>query len=171
MALSGLAMPLTGGEPAQAPEFPTTDPAHWVGEPVRLADLRGRVVLLDVWTFGCVNCVRTVPWVREAAARYGRRGLAVVGIHTPEFARERDRDAVAERARAHGLSFPQLLDNDQQYWNALGNQYWPALYLVDRCGRIRTRAVGEVHGGEAGAIRLEAAIEQLLRETPAGCIR
>lgn len=101
--------------------------------------------------------------------RYAPRGLTAVGIHTPEFAHERGREAVAAHAREHGLAFPQLLDNDSAYWNALGNRYWPAIYLVDRCGRIRERAVGEVHGGETSGLRLEALIEALLAEGPGDC--
>jgi hypothetical protein len=112
--------------------------------------------------------VRTVPWVRDVTTRYASRGLRAVGIHTPEFDHERDREAVADHVRRHGLAFPQLLDNDQAYWDALGNQYWPAVYLVDRCGRIRERAIGEVHSGDENGRRLEARIEELLAEGP-GC--
>jgi hypothetical protein len=99
--------------------------------------------------------------------RYGERGLSVVGIHTPELEFERPRSSVEAEVRRHGLAFPQLLDNDSAYWNALGNQYWPSIYLVDRCGRIRARAIGEVHGGQDSGRRLEAQIERLLRESPA----
>lgn len=94
--------------------------------------------------------------------------MVTVGVHTPEFEHERVRERVAARAREHGLDFPHLLDNDRSYWTALENEYWPALYLVDRCGRIRTRAVGEVHAGTATARRLERAIESLLAE-PEAC--
>jgi thiol-disulfide isomerase/thioredoxin len=152
-----------------APEFPTLSRDRWVGDPVSLASLRGKVVLLDVWTFGCVNCVRTIPWVRHAAADFSRAGLVAVGVHTPEFRSEHDRDAVADAVRRHGLTFPQLLDNDGAYWSALGNQYWPTLYLVDRCGRIRSRAVGEVHVDDASGARLDAEVRALLGEDPADC--
>jgi thiol-disulfide isomerase/thioredoxin len=170
--IAGLALvatPTRGSEPVMAPEFPTTEPSHWVGAPVTLGSLRGQVVLLDVWTFGCINCVRTIPWVRQSAARFGSRGLAIVGIHTPEFAHERVRDAVVEHVRKHRLEFPHLLDNDSAYWKALHNEYWPALYLVDRCGRIRASAVGEVHLNEPSGQRLEARIEELLKEDGRGC--
>jgi hypothetical protein len=92
-----------------------------------------------------------------------------VGVHTPEFDHERRREAVIEHAHRHGLDFPHFLDNDFSYWKALGNQYWPTLYLVDRCGRIRERAVGEVHLGETSGRRLEARIEELLAETAREC--
>lgn len=103
--------------------------------------------------------------------RYADRGLSVVGIHTPEFAAERLRSSVEAEARRQGLRFPQLLDNDYAYWKALGNEYWPAIYLVDRCARIRMHAIGEVHADEASGRRLDAAIESLLRESPGDCGR
>ena len=99
------------------------------------------------------------------ARRYGERGLSVVGIHTPEFPRERSRASVEAEVRRFGLDFPHLLDNDHAYWNALDNQYWPSIYLVDRCGRIRARAIGEVHAGERSGTKLEAEIETLLAES------
>ena len=113
--------------------------------------------------------MRTIPWVRGALERYGGRGLTAVGIHTPEFDYERDARAVGEHVRRHDLAFPHLLDNDAAYWRALGNEYWPTLYLVDRCGRLRTSAIGEVHSGEESGRRLEAAIEALLAEDGAAC--
>ena len=103
------------------------------------------------------------------AGRYRERGLSVVGIHTPEFDFERERANVEAAVRKEHLDFPHLLDNDYAYWNALGNQYWPALYVVDRCGRIRAQAVGEVHAKEESGRRLEAQIEALLSESPDGC--
>jgi hypothetical protein len=116
-----------------------------------------------------VNCVRTIPWVRDVANRYGGRGLSVVGIHTPEFDRERVRANVEAEVQRRGLDFPHLLDNDYAYWQALDNEYWPAIYLVDRCGRLRGKAVGEVHSGAASGRGLEEQIEALLRETPGQC--
>jgi hypothetical protein len=103
------------------------------------------------------------------ARRYADGGLSVVGIHTPEFEWERDRSSVEAEVRKHGLAFPQLLDNDNAYWNALDNEYWPSTYLVDRCGRIRARHIGEVHAGQASGRELEAQIEALLREPATGC--
>ena len=108
--------------------------------------------------------MRTVPWVRDVRARYGPRGFKVVGVHTPEFERERDRAEVERAVKDHGLDYPHLLDNESAYWRALGNEFWPAIYLVDRRGRIRVRQVGEVHSGQSSGQRLEAAIESLLAE-------
>jgi hypothetical protein len=98
--------------------------------------------------------------------RYGSRGLSVVGIHTPETEGERVRSSVEAAVRREGLDFPHLLDDDYSYWTALDNQYWPALYLVDRCGRLRGQAIGEVHSGESSGRRMDAEIETLLGEAP-----
>ncbi len=95
--------------------------------------------------------------------------MAIVGIHTPELPQEHDRAQVARHVAQNSLEFPHLLDNDYRYWNAVGNQYWPTLYLLDRCGRIRARAIGEVHAGEASGRRMESQIEALLVEDAAAC--
>lgn len=95
----------------------------------------------------------------------------MVGIHTPEFQHEHERAAVASHVAEHGLQFSHLLDNDYAYWKALDNQYWPAVYLIDRCGRIRTRAIGEVHLEAASGRRLEETIETLLVEAAGTCGR
>jgi thiol-disulfide isomerase/thioredoxin len=151
-----------------APPFPTRDAKRWIGTPTTWQELRGRVVLLDVWTFGCVNCVRSLPWVKEVRTRYAERGLTVVGVHTPEFDHERDRRNVQAAVAKHGLDYPHLLDDDYAYWKALENQYWPTAYVVDRCGRIRVRHIGEVHSGQQSGRALEREIERLLAE-PAEC--
>lgn len=93
----------------------------------------------------------------------------MIGIHTPEFEHERDRSSVDAQVRRHGLDFPHLLDNDSAYWRALGNQYWPTIYLVDRCGRIRDRQVGEIHLGTARAEQMAARLEALLAESAPPC--
>jgi thiol-disulfide isomerase/thioredoxin len=165
---AGLALQASADGARQAPPFPTRDAKHWVGTPATWQGLRGRVVLLDVWTFGCINCVRSLPWVKDVRARYADQGLAVVGVHTPEFDRERERRNVEAAVAKHGLDYPHLLDADYAYWKALGNEYWPTAYLVDRCGRIRVRHVGEVHSGQQSGRALEREIERLLAE-PADC--
>ena len=116
-----------------------------------------------------MNCVRTLPWVRAVHDRYGRQGLAVIGIHSPEFAHERRREGVEQAVREHGLDYPQFLDTDLRYWDALHNEYWPTTYLVDRCGRIRDRHIGEVHEDDASGRGLEARIEALLAEGLSDC--
>ena len=154
--------------PAQAPPLPRSA-SDWIGTPLTWADLRGRVALLNVWTFGCINCQRTLPWVREVRRLYAAKGLEVIGIHTPEFDSERKRSNVEAHVREEGLDWPHVLDNDYRYWKALDNQYWPTVYLVDRCGLIRSRFVGEIHSGQTSGTRAEKEIVSLLAE-PGDCV-
>jgi cytochrome c biogenesis protein CcdA/thiol-disulfide isomerase/thioredoxin len=129
------------------------------GRPLTLAALRGRVVLIDFWTYTCINCLRTLPALRTLDQRYRRAGLTVVGVHTPEFSFERDAGNVAGAIRANGLRYPIVQDNAYGTWNAYGNQYWPAQYLIDARGRVR-----RTHFGEGGEEATEAAIRSLLAE-------
>jgi thiol-disulfide isomerase/thioredoxin len=148
-----------------APEFTRTDARSWINSPpLRIADLRGQVVLIDVWTFECWNCYRSFPWLNALERRLGPEGLRVVGIHSPEFDRERDPAAVAAKVKEFELHHPVMIDNDFAYWKALGNRFWPAFYLVDKEGRIRYRFVGETHAGDDQARRIERAIRKLLAE-------
>jgi len=146
------------------PEF-TGDRGDWINSgPLKVDDLAGQVVLLDFWTSECVNCLRTLPWLKHVEQRLGPRGLRLVGVHTPEFERERGAANVARRVRELGIGHPVMVDDRSEYWNALGNRYWPALYLIDKQGRLRALVVGEVHIGDARAARLEAALSELLAE-------
>ncbi|MGB5832824.1 MAG: redoxin domain-containing protein [Thiohalocapsa sp.] len=148
-----------------APEFTQTNASGWVnGPPLRMGDLRGKVVLLDVWTFECWNCYRSFPWLRQLEERYEPQGLQVVGIHSPEFDRERERSAVVAKVDEFGLTHPVMIDNDFRYWEALGNRVWPSFYLIDKQGRIRYRFIGETHTGEPQALRIERAVGRLLAE-------
>ncbi len=104
--------------------------------------------------------------MRETAKRRSGDGLVALGLHAPEFEHERDKNAVAAHARDLGLDFPHLLDPDFEYWRALGNEYWPTVYLVDRCGRVRYAQIGEVHAGQLRGRRLEARLDALLAEGP-----
>ena len=117
------------------------------------------MVLVDFWTYTCINCLRTLPHVRAWDARYARQGLTIVGVHTPEFPFEKDTDNVMRAISRNGLRYPVLQDNDYATWTAWGNQYWPAKYLVDSQGRVRYTHFGE---GDYGAT--EKAIRALLRE-------
>ncbi|MEO8672724.1 MAG: redoxin family protein [Tahibacter sp.] len=155
----------TAWVPSGMPEFTQRDASAWLNSPpLTSAQLRGQVVLLEVWTFGCVNCQRSIPWLRSLAHRHAPSALRLVGIHTPEFSNERDRHNVDTHAQQAGVTWPIMLDNDQAYWNALHNDYWPAFYLVDKQGQIRALSVGEIHEGDAQAQRLEAQIAGLLKE-------
>lgn len=141
-----------------APSF--TGATAWLnGSPVSIDRLRGKVVLVDFWTYGCVNCLRTLPHVKAWADRYGPEGLVVVGVHAPEFAHERDLANVQKAVKDLGIGYLVAVDNDFKIWRAYGNQYWPAHYFVDAQGRIRHHQFGE--GNEE---RSEQVIRQLLQE-------
>lgn len=127
--------------------------------PLKLSELRGKVVLLEFWTFGCINCVHTLPYVRQWYQEYKDRGFVVLGIHTPEFDYERDAANVARAIDDYKIDFPVVQDNDMETWEAYQNRYWPAQYLVDKAGMVR-----RIHYGEGEYIQTEKAIRQLLWE-------
>jgi thiol-disulfide isomerase/thioredoxin len=126
-------------------------------EPLTAEMLRGRAVLVDVWTYSCVNWLRTLPYVRAWDERYRDRGLVVVGVHAPEFGFEHDLDNVRRAAGELGVGYPVVIDNDFAIWRSFDNHYWPAVYLVDRDGRVRFH-----HFGEGSYEETERAIQQLL---------
>jgi cytochrome c biogenesis protein CcdA/thiol-disulfide isomerase/thioredoxin len=144
-----------------APEFADTE--QWFNtpgdQPLTLRQLRGRVVLVDFWTYTCINCIRTLPYVTAWDRRYRDRGLTVVGVHTPEFPFEREAGNVADAIAQNGIEYPVVQDNEYGTWTAWGNQYWPAKYLIDARGRVRYAHFGEGEYGET-----EAAIRELLAE-------
>ncbi len=125
--------------------------------PVNIADLRGKVVLVNFWTYGCVNCVNTLPHVTALYAKYRDRGLVIVGIHTPEFPFERSASNVQAALKRHGITYPVAQDNDSQTWNAYRNQYWPAQYIVDQTGKIVFQ-----HDGEGQYEQIDRTIARLL---------
>lgn len=147
------------GAPA-APAGTTADADHpgsawlervrWVNHaPIRPQDLAGRVVVVEFWTFECINCQRTVPAMKRLEETFRGGPALILGIHSPEFERERERANVAAAIARLGLSFPVAQDNDFAAWRAFGNEYWPALYVLDRAGRVRARHAGELHVGTA----------------------
>jgi thiol-disulfide isomerase/thioredoxin len=144
-----------------APDFIGTQ--RWFNSrPLHLADLRGKVVLVDFWTYTCINCLRTLPYVRAWAERYKRDGLVVVGVHTPEFSFEHDAGNVETAIRANHLPYPVGQDNDYATWQAWGNNAWPAKYLIDARGHVRYG-----HLGEGDYDVTESAIRTLLAEAGA----
>jgi thiol-disulfide isomerase/thioredoxin len=148
----------------RAPEFTHTSTSEWLNsKPLRLKNLRGQVVLIEFWTFDCVNCRRTVPWMHSMQDRYGDQGLAIIGVHTPELPQERSAANVSAAVLEQDITYPVMLDADYSYWNALGNRYWPAFYVVDAYGNVAAQAVGEMHIGQRRAVEFERQIEQLLR--------
>lgn len=147
------------------PEFTSTDPARWFNsEPLRVSDLRGRVLLIDVWTSDCWNCYRSFPWLNALEQDLAGQPFQVIGIHSPEFRHEHDPDRVAAKVQEFGLHHPVMMDNDFAFWRALGNRYWPAYYLVDKHGTIRHVHVGETHAGDARAREIGEQIRALLAE-------
>lgn len=152
--------------PWQAPEFTHSADSAWINSrPLKLADLEGRVVLIDFWTYGCWNCRRSFPWIKEMRARFSDEGLVVVGVHTPEFKYEMEQDGVRRHVEKLGLDHPVMMDNDFSYWEAMSNRYWPTFYLIDRSGRVRQRVIGEVLPNGEKARDIESRIRALLAET------
>jgi thiol-disulfide isomerase/thioredoxin len=129
-------------------------------EPLTPEGLRGKVVLVDFWTYTCINWLRTLGYVRAWHKKYSDQGLVVVGVHTPEFPFERDADNVRWAAKYQRVEYPIALDPDYAIWRAFANNYWPAVYIADAEGRIRHN-----HFGEGGYVECEMAVQMLLRET------
>lgn len=155
---TGKPMKLTDARP-RAPEL--TGISHWLNSrPLTLASLRGKVVLVDFWTFGCINCVHTLPHVVDLYEKYKDRGLVVIGVHAPEFAYETSTDNVAAAIKRHGIHYPVAQDNNFATWNAYNNKYWPAQYIVDQHGRIVYR-----HAGEGAYDTIENTVRKLLGQT------
>jgi cytochrome c biogenesis protein CcdA/thiol-disulfide isomerase/thioredoxin len=141
-----------------APDFTGID--GWLNsKPLSLAGLRGKVVLIDFWTYSCINCLRTLPYVERWYQTYRQAGLVVVGVHTPEFAFEHVRSNVERAVHSLGVRYPVALDNDYGTWEAWGNRYWPAKYFVDRRGHVRY-----AHFGEGEYAKSESVIRTLLAE-------
>jgi thiol-disulfide isomerase/thioredoxin len=127
--------------------------------PLTAADLRGKVVLVDFYTYTCINWLRTLPYVRAWAAQYKDQGLVVIGVHTPEFSFEHDIDNVRRFANEMGIEYPVAIDNDRAIWNGFANHYWPALYFLDAAGHVRDH-----HFGEGKYEESETTIRQLLAD-------
>jgi len=163
-ALSLRAAPAGEVKPKPAPELPKKG---WLntpdGKPVRLKELRGKVVLVEFWTFACYNCKNVLPYVKRWQEKYEPQGLVVIGVHTPELSFERPEANVRKAIQEQGITFPVVLDNDFATWQRYENQYWPAIYLIDAKGRIVY-----LHIGEGNYERTEARIQQLLEEANSG---
>lgn len=144
--------------PAPAPEF--VGIGGWMNaRPQTMAGLRGKVVLVEFWTYQCINCMRVLPHVVGWDRKYRDQGLVVIGVHTPETDEERRAEGLKPAMRRFGIDFPVALDNDYRTWDAYGNFAWPATYLIDRKGRIIRR-----HYGEGDYAETEAAIQAALAD-------
>lgn len=156
---------LSAAQAAPAPPFTHQSAEAWINSaPLTLAELRGRVLLLDVWTYDCWNCYRSFPWLKAMEARLADEAFQVIGVHSPEFEHEKVRSNIVGKVEEFGLEHPIMIDNDFSYWQALHNRYWPAFYIIDKRGRLRAIFVGETHEGDAQAKRIEATIRTLLSE-------
>ncbi len=154
VAVAGSTLPVEGALPSLA------GATLWVNSPPLSPEaLRGKVVLVDFWTYSCINCLRSLPYVRAWASKYRDHGLVVIGVHAPEFAFEKDSSNVRRAVRDLKIDYPVALDNDYKIWTGFSNEYWPADYLIDAQGRIRDH-----HFGEGGYKESERAIQTLLAE-------
>ncbi len=134
----------------------------WINSsPLSLAELKGKVILIDFWTYSCINCLRTLPYIEKWYAKYKDHGLVIIGVHTPEFEFEKDYKNVAAAVKRLGVEYPVALDNGFQTWQAFHNHYWPAHYLIDQEGNIRME-----HFGEGGYVATENGIRDLLGLAP-----
>jgi thiol-disulfide isomerase/thioredoxin len=139
-----------------APEF--SGLTNWQNSaPLTIAGLRGKVVLVNFWTYGCVNCVNTLPHVTQLYSKYRDKGFVVVGVHTPEFPFERSTGNVQAALKRHGITYPVAQDNNSATWNAWRNQYWPAQYIVDQTGRVIYS-----HAGEGAYDEIDRTVAKLL---------
>lgn len=147
----------------QVPD-PVSATAQWLNSPpLTSEDLRGKVVLVEFWTYDCINCQHTLPYVKAWSAKYRQDGLLVIGVHTPEFAFEKDKGNVERAVRDLGITYPVVMDNQYEIWNAYKNTYWPAQYLMDAQGRLRHQ-----HFGEGAYQETEKMIQTLLAEAHQG---
>lgn len=145
-------------------KLPALDATAWIGTPVLTPKaLKGKVVLVDFWTYSCINCIRVTPYLNAWADKYRDQGFVVLGVHTPEFGFEKRSENIQEEMKRFHIAYPVAVDSEYKIWNAFGNQYWPAMYLVDANGRIRYHQFGEGNYPET-----ESAIQQLLAEAGRG---
>ena len=141
-----------------------TGAVEWINSPALSNEsLKGKVVLVDFWTFDCINCKHTLPYVKDWAKKYGKDGLVVIGVHTPEYGFERIIDNVRDKVKEYGITYPVAIDNNYAIWRNFDNQYWPAHYLIDAKGQVRY-----THFGEGSYETQEKMIQQLLEEAKAG---
>ncbi len=155
-AASAFAAPLS--RPIPAPEFAGID--KWLNsDPLTIQQLRGKVVLVDFWTYTCINCINTLPHVKSWHAKYKDQGLVVVGVHTPEYPFERNTDNVRTAIKRFDIKYPVAQDNRYTTWSAYNNQFWPAVYLIDKKGQVVY-----THFGEGQYAQTEAAIQALLAQ-------
>ena len=148
-----------------APEFTHREESAWINSPpLKLSELRGKVVLVDFWTFACWNCYRSFPWLNDLEERLASQGLQVIGVHSPELERERDRDDLVKNVKKYQLKHPIMIDNDFSYWRAMSNTAWPSFYVIDKHGIVRGTFSGEIHPQDDQARQIEKLVVALMVE-------
>ncbi len=149
----------------EMPQFTHTDASEWINSaPLTRAELKGNVVLIDVWTFACWNCYRSFPWLNQLEEKFVDQPFKIIGVHSPEFDYEKERANIEVKVKEFKLHHPIMIDNDFSYWKKLGNKYWPSFYLIDKQGKARGYWIGETHSGDKRAKAIEKAIGELLAE-------
>ena len=151
--------------PMQLPPLAWVPDYAWINtEPLKLGAWRGSPILVEVWNIQCPHCLRSLPWLGAMHARYGPQGVKFLGIHTPEHPEDHDAKRVHEAVARLDVRTPVVMDNQYDYWRALGNRYWPTFYFVDRLGLIRYQHVGGVTPGSAEAQVAEDRLRELLSD-------
>ncbi len=148
----------------EAPELEGV--SEWINtKPLKLADLKGQVVVLHFWTFGCVNCIHNYPCYREWQENFAKKNVTILGVHAPETEGEQKREKIKKKMKENKLTFPVAVDNDLKTWKAWDNRYWPSVYLIDKKGFVRYRWDGELNWkGVKGQEIMKKKIEELLDE-------
>ena len=161
MSANNAMMAAAGGSPANtSPTADLSGATAWINsQPLTLVSLHGKVVLIDFWTYSCINCLRTLPYIKAWNEKYKDSGLVIIGVHTPEFPFEKDEPNVRKAVRDLGVTYPVAMDNDYRIWRNFNNEYWPAHYFIDATGKVRYH-----HFGEGGYEESENWIRSLLEE-------
>ena len=149
-------------DPVGQPAAEITNKQWLNSEPLSLSNLKGKVVLVEFWTFGCYNCRNVEPYVKKWFDRYAAKGLVIIGVHSPEFEHEYNIENVKDYVRKQDIRYPIAIDNDFRTWNAYANRYWPAMYLIDKQGIVRYHKIGE-----GSYERTETMIQTLLAQPTA----
>ena len=164
LVLGTLAAVCMGSTHKAPPEFTHSSAADWINsQPLTLAGLKGKVVLVEFWAFECENCLNSAAWVHSIEQSKGPAGLVIVGVHTPELPQEQSPEHVRAAVERLGIHYPVMLDANYSYWNAMHNQYWPAFYLIGRDGLLYGSVTGELHVGDTRGKQVEQAIDLLLQ--------
>jgi thiol-disulfide isomerase/thioredoxin len=154
---------VSAATPTAPPEFTHTRASEWLNsDPLTLAALKGKVVLVEFWAFDCVNCLNSRAWVESLVQSKSPEGLVVVSVHTPELDEEKSPNSVRKAVERLKIHNPVMIDGDASYWKALHAQYWPTFYLIGRDGLLYGSVPGEMHVGDERAKKVEVALDQLL---------